>query len=199
VQALVLEGELPFVDDQPGVKAAPGHGVEDLVEGHHLVGKALAQQQAQGQEGRRQRAGHGDADAAQLLDGQRPACHHHGSVAIAHAAAAGQEGVLIEQQSIGMDADGGHLQFAAQRPAIECLDVLQFMAEIEVAGVQLVVRQRVEHEGVVGVGAVAHGDDALVHRHTPLGAGRKVILSPRQQSSSQQAVGAAHAASLRAQ
>ena len=40
-------------------------------------------------------------------------------------------------------------------PAIERLDVLQFVAKAQVAGVHLVVGQGVEHEGVVGIGAVA--------------------------------------------
>ena len=43
---------------------------------------------------------------------------------------------------------------------VEGLDVLQFMAKAQVAGVELVVRQGVEHEGVVGIGAVADGDQA---------------------------------------
>src|SRR5579885_1918863 len=37
------------------------------------------------------------------------------------------------------------------------------MAELQAARVQLVVGQGVEHEGVVGVGAVADGDQSLGH------------------------------------
>ena len=52
-------------------------------------------------------------------------------------------------------------------PAVERLDVLQFVAELQVAGVDLVVGQGVEHEGVVGIGAVADGDQLLAHVSYP--------------------------------
>src|SRR5262249_39904837 len=65
-------------------------------------------------------------------------------------------------------ADGGHLEFAPERPAVERLDVLQLVAEAQVAGVELVVGQGVEHEGVVGVGAVADGDELLRHGALPV-------------------------------
>src|SRR5262249_50912690 len=65
-------------------------------------------------------------------------------------------------------------QLAAQRPAIQRLDVLQLVAEAELARVNLVVGQGVEHEGVVGVWAVADGDEACCggRGHVPvLGSG----------------------------
>ena len=48
-----------------------------------------------------------------------------------------------------------------ERPAVERLDVLQFVHELQVAGVDLVVGQGVEHEGVVRVRAVADADQLL--------------------------------------
>ena len=62
-----------------------------------------------------------------------------------------------------------------KRPAIERLDVLQFVREVQIAGVDLVVGQGVEHERVVGIGAVADVDGAictlcLVHFCSPLAA-----------------------------
>ena len=56
-----------------------------------------------------------------------------------------------------------------QRPAVERLDVLQFVDEPQVAGGDLVVRQGVEHERVVRVRAVADADELLC--------GRVVMLS----------------------
>ena len=53
----------------------------------------------------------------------------HRAVAVAHAAAAWAEGVLVEQMGVGVDADGRDFQLAAQGPAIERLDVLQLVAE----------------------------------------------------------------------
>ena len=59
------------------------------------------------------RAGHGDAQSCQLVDRQRPAGDDHRAIAIAHAAAARQQGVLVEQMGVGVDADGRDLQLAA--------------------------------------------------------------------------------------
>ena len=49
----------------------------------------------------------------------------------------------------------------SKRPAVERLDVDQLVRELVVARVDLVVRQGVEHERVVGVGAVADADQLL--------------------------------------
>ena len=98
----------------------------------------------------------------------------HRAVAVAHAAAARQQRVLVEQMRIGMDADGGDFQLAAQGPAIERLDVLQFVLEEQVAGVDLVVGQSMKHEGIIGIGAVADGDESL--RHGPIGWG--IVIGP---------------------
>jgi len=40
--------------------------------------------------------------------------------------------------------------------SVEGLDVLELVDEVEAAGVDLAVRQGIEHEGVVRVGAVPH-------------------------------------------
>ena len=53
VKPLVLEGQLPLVDDQSGVKTPFGHGMQNLVEGQHLIRKSLRQEEPQSQEGRR--------------------------------------------------------------------------------------------------------------------------------------------------
>src|SRR5260370_7202588 len=60
-----------------------------------------------------------------------------------------------------MNADSGHFQLALEGTAIEGLDVLQLVAEGQLARVDLVVGEGVEHEGVAGVGAVADGDQPL--------------------------------------
>ena len=53
-----------------------------------------------------------------------------------------------------MNAYRGHFQFAAQGTPIKLLDVLQLVVKLQIAGVELVVGQGVEHERVVGIGAV---------------------------------------------
>ena len=99
----------------------------------------------------------------QIRDGQRLAGYDHRTVAVAHAAATRQQGVLVEQVRVGVEADGRNLQFAAQRPAVERFNVLQFVTELKVAGVELVVGEGVEHEGVVGVGTVTDRDELFRH------------------------------------
>ena len=95
------------------------------------------------------------------------------AVAVAHARARGEQGVAVGQVGEGVDADGRDFELAAQGAAVERLDVLELMDEPQAAGVELVVRQGVEHEGVVRVGAVpdpdraartavAHGDRPVV-------------------------------------
>ena len=128
VQPLILERQLPLVDDKPRVIFSFLHRLEDLVEGQDFVGEPLRQQQAQGEERRGQRAGHGDAGGLQFLNRHRPAGDDHRPVAVAHAATAGQQGVLVEEVGVGVDADGGEVEFAAEGAAVERLDVLQLVA-----------------------------------------------------------------------
>ena len=95
------------------------------------------------------------------LDVMRLAGDDHRAVLVAHAAPGRQQRVLVEQVRVGVDADGRDFEFALQRPAIERLDVLQFVDELQVARGDLVVRQGVEHEGVVRVRAVPDADQLV--------------------------------------
>ena len=74
----------------------------------------------------------------------------------------GKQGVLVEQIGIGVDADGRDFELALEGAAVERLDVLQFVLKDQVAGVDLAVGQGVEHEGVVGIGAMSDVDDSAV-------------------------------------
>ena len=60
---------------------------------------------------------------------------------------------------VGVDADGGDFQFAAERPAVERFDVLEFVDEAQAPRVDFVVSERVEHERIVGIRAVAEADE----------------------------------------
>ena len=61
--------------------------------------------------------------------------------------------------------------------AVEGLDVLELVDEAEAAGVELVVGQGVEHEGVVGVGAVPDPDRAAGVGRCSLSGVRRSALS----------------------
>src|SRR5439155_21375313 len=115
-------------------------------------------------EGRREGAGDSNADVRQLADREGTTADNHRAVAITHAATARKQSVLVGEVSEGVDADGSDFKFAAEGAAVERLDVLQFVAELQLAGVELVMGEGVEHEGVVGVGAVADADQSLGHR-----------------------------------
>src|SRR4051794_14996462 len=53
-----------------------------------------------------------------------------------------------------MDAHRGDFQLSVHRAPVQRLDVFELMHELETLRIDLVVRQRVEHERVVRVGTV---------------------------------------------
>ena len=64
-----------------------------------------------------------------------------------------------------MDADGRQLQFGGKGAAVQRFDVDQLMDEAIRAGVDLVASQGIEHECIVGIGAMAHTDQLSVVSH----------------------------------
>ena len=115
-----------------------------------------------------ERRGHGARNRyvgpGKVADRERFFGHHHGAIAIAHAAAAGQQRVFVQEKRIRVNADRRDFQLAQESPAIKRLDILQLVAERQVAGRDLVVRQGVEHERIIRIGAMADGDQAFGHR-----------------------------------
>ena len=162
-QRLFAVGELSLVDDQAGIDGAAlvvagNDGVEDPVEGHDHAGKRAAQAHPQRQVGGRERAGDGDGPLGKLPEGALLACDDHRPVTIAHAGPAGAEHVAVGQIGIGVKAEGGQFQFAGHGAAVERLDIDHLVPEPIAARIDLVPRQGVEHEGVVGIGAVPDTD-----------------------------------------
>ena len=73
---------------------------------------------------------------------------------------------------VGVKADGGQFQFAGEGPAVERFDIDQLVDEAIRPGVDLARGQGVEHEGIVGVGAVADADQlSRIARHGTLADG----------------------------
>jgi hypothetical protein len=58
---------------------------------------------------------------------------------------------------------GRHFELSGQRAAVERLDIGQLVNVEEIAGVQLLLRERPEHEGVIGVRAVGDANHSLCH------------------------------------
>ena len=83
----------------------------------------------------------------------------HGAVAFADAAAAGHQGVLVLQVGIGVEGDGGDVvEGLVDGAVVQRLDVGEGVGELVAGDADLVGGQAVEHEGVVGVGAVGDVD-----------------------------------------
>ena len=166
VQGEAREGELALVDDQAHVGSALLHLVEDPVEGHH-PGAHLRREEPQGQEGRGEGAGHGHLEIGDAGGRKRLARHEQRPVAVADAAPAGHERVLVGHVGIGVEGNRGDLVPARARALVQGLDVHELVLDVEVARGHLPLGEAVEHEGVVAVGAVGQGDLHLVSRSAP--------------------------------
>jgi hypothetical protein len=114
---------------------------------------------------RRQRPRHRDGFAAKLVERHRLTRHDHRPVAIPHARPARAQGVQVGEIGVAVQANGRQFEFARECTAIERLDVDQLVRELKLAGVDLAVGKGVEHERVVGVGAVADANEVLRGAH----------------------------------
>ena len=83
----------------------------------------------------------------------------HRPVALAHAAAAAHQRVVVLDVGIGVKADRRHiverLFFGA---AVQRLDIAQGMRELVSRHANLVRGQAIKHEGVIRVGTMRNGD-----------------------------------------
>src|SRR5208337_3961530 len=113
----------------------------------------------EGEIGGGERAGDGDFDAAQILGGERAGGDDHGTVALADAAAAAHQSVVVLEVGVGVEADGGDVVESVVAGAqVEGLDVGEGVSEAIAGDADLVGGQAVKHEGVIGVGTVGDGD-----------------------------------------
>ena len=145
------------MDQQAGVDAAGFYGVDDLIEGNH-DGFELRLEKAQGQVRGGAQAGHGDAAA-----GEFAALHGLGgdddrAVAIAEAGAAIEQGVFVMQIGVGGEADRRDVVGFVVGGLVERFDVGEDVGELEPGRFHPVGGQRVEHEGVVGIGRMRQLD-----------------------------------------
>ncbi len=156
-ESLVAVGELAFVDDESDLGLAFTESAENLVEGDdddvEVAGGAL-EPELEGEEGAGQRAGDGDFEVGDSIPVVGLGGDEHGAVAVAHAGAAGEEGIVFADVGVGVDADGGDIEFAAGGAFVEGLDILEDVLEAEAVGGDEVLGEGVEHEGVVGVGGM---------------------------------------------
>ena len=83
----------------------------------------------------------------------------HGAVALADAAAATHERVVVLEVGVGVEADGGDVvEGFIAGAAVEGFDVAEGVGEAIAGDADLVGGQAIEHEGVIGVGTMGDGD-----------------------------------------
>ena len=147
------------MNDQTGLVFSFQHLGDDLVEGNdfrfHPWSKKL-QREVRGSE----RSGDGDALGLDFTCGKGARGDDHGPVTLAYATAARHQRVLILDIRIGMERDRTDVINSLARLLIQGLDVAEGMSEAQACGANFVCGQAVEHEGVVGIGAVGHGNFA---------------------------------------
>src|SRR6266581_7984493 len=134
LQSLVLKCELSFVNDQTCIGPVLSYGTKNLVKGNNEVinfCRPFLEPQLQSQEGAGHRAWYSDFFPRDFRFRKYLFRHHHWPVSISHARAARQKRVLVTHIGIGMDADGGDVQFPARGAFVEGLDVLQHVLECE--------------------------------------------------------------------
>ena len=61
-----------------------------------------------------------------------------------------------------MAGNSGDFEFAFERALVQRFDVLDHMLDLEAAHIDLFMRKRVKHEGIVGIGAVANSDNFFI-------------------------------------
>src|SRR5204863_303547 len=77
---------------------------------------------------------------------------------------------LVGQVSEGMKRDGADFVLPLERGAVQRLDVREHLVDDDAAGVDVVARQSVKHEGIVGVGTMRDGNPGVCHgTKSPLG------------------------------
>ena len=150
-------GQLAFVNDQAGVHAVLGHRIQDLVErDQHFLEIRLKQPQRQISAGHL--AWNRDFLAFDFLRRHGLHADQDGTVAVADARAAGHQDVLVGDVRIGVIGDRGQFVGAFHGLAVQGLNVVQHMAEVNQPRADLLGRQTIEHVSVVGIGAMRADD-----------------------------------------
>ena len=124
-----------------------------------VLGLLAPEIEAKREIGRRQKARNGDFHIFERLGRHRLARDDDGAIILPEARPVRQNGVAIRQMAIRMKADGAHLVFALESGLVQCFDVVEFVDEFVFSLRDLPVRQGVEHEGVVRIGAMGEAND----------------------------------------
>ena len=158
-EALLGVGQLPLVNEQPGVRLAVEDHLLDLVERHDGELEArLVQPQRQVRRG--ERAWYRDPRSFDPCHAAFPRDHDR-PIVVAHAGAVGQQRVLVEQVGVRVKRDRRHFVPSFERGPIQGLDVRQNLIDNEAVGIDGAAREAVEHERVVGIRTMGDGDSRV--------------------------------------
>ena len=152
-------GQLAFVDDEARFVFALHNCRNNLIEGHDL-GLNSRREKPQRKIGGRERAGDRNLLVFDFAWRKSLGRDNHGAVAIAHAAAAGHQRIVVLNIWIGVERNSGDVVHAVvlTRLLVQGLDVTEGMRKAQPGDAHLVGGQRVEHESIIGVGTVRDAD-----------------------------------------
>src|SRR5262249_25688387 len=142
VQSGVRVGQLTLVDDEAGLIFSLQDSRNDLIEGNDFS-LDLRREQLQGKKRGGQGPWHGDLLGLNVVRRQRARSHDHGTVLLAHAAATGQQRVLVLEIGIRVKADGCDVveSIAFNGLPVQRLDVCEGVSETQAGDADLVGRQ----------------------------------------------------------
>ena len=147
------------MDDEPGFISSVQDLRNNLIEGDNLgldAGSEQVERQVSGGQG----AGDRDALSLDFILRERAGRDDHRAVSLADAAAAGHQRVFVLHVGIGVEGNRADIVDAFLGFLVECLDVAKRVGETQAGGTDFVRGQGVEHERVIGVGAVRDMDRA---------------------------------------
>lgn len=107
--------------------------------------------QPQHEKGRRQRPRNGDPSAREIVYRHIFSRDEDRAIALSHARPARQKHVEVGDIGIGVKRERCQFVFAHQSAAVERFDVSEDMLEAKAFGGNLPLRERIEHEGVIGI------------------------------------------------
>src|SRR5258707_1389489 len=165
-EAFVPVSQLAFMNNQADICHAGANGLEDLIERDDdkvEVLRRFAQPELQGEKCAGHGAWNGNSAGSNLFSRKLGFGDEHRPVTVAHAGAAGQEGILVAHVSVGMDTHSRNIEFAAGGAFVEGLNVLQDMLEFEAEGCNQFLCQVLKHESSIRVQGVAKGQRLLRH------------------------------------
>ncbi|CAN5808597.1 hypothetical protein BH20ACT14_BH20ACT14_18360 [soil metagenome] len=156
-EAVILERELTFVDQEACMRSTGRDLLWNLVEGE-LPEAEVAEDEPQREERRRHRPRHDDLELRKLFAGERATCDHDRPVPGADACPVRKERVVLLHERIRGERERGHLEPPRSRPLVQRLDVGEYLLELVAPRFDPIARERPEHERVVGIGTVTDAD-----------------------------------------